>query len=374
MPKTQSPSLSSTGRQEPAELEEYVNFKIGSSATIKSNHPIFPGVNCTITALPSPDAAIVELDSGLRERLLLKYLEPLLDLEPAQEFNANKLDASSIEISQNNLVEPTRCDRSNANNIEELTPDEERERHRLELKVERAFFEAGAALRQLRDKRLYRSSHKTFEAYCRDRFNYSRDAADLKIAAAKVYENLQQFLPTNGRQIPMPTNERQLRDLAKANLDPKTQAFVWLEGVDSAGNKLPSGRIIKGIVERLKEKPLHLANDFCTVGDVFTLVRLEGAERKYNGYPCVAVELNDFTIDVEVYDTMLAVKPENLKKIDAPDVRRQLPAIQKRIKQVRSVGQLDRGAEQLLKHLGRQIYLTDVEEGLLQWLENHYSV
>lgn len=46
----------------------------------------------------------------------------------------------------------------------ELTQDEEQERHRLELKVERAFYEAGAALRQLRDKRLYRSTHGTFEA------------------------------------------------------------------------------------------------------------------------------------------------------------------------------------------------------------------
>jgi hypothetical protein len=44
--------------------------------------------------------------------------------------------------------------------------------------VERAFFEAGKALAQLRDglgdRRLYRSTHKTFEEYCRDGFGYSR--------------------------------------------------------------------------------------------------------------------------------------------------------------------------------------------------------
>ncbi|MEH2233859.1 MAG: hypothetical protein V7K71_30210 [Nostoc sp.] len=34
------------------------------------------------------------------------------------------------------------------------------------------------------------------------------------------------FLPTNGRQIPMPTNERQLRFLAKAELEPTVQADV----------------------------------------------------------------------------------------------------------------------------------------------------
>ncbi|MHC5918275.1 MAG: hypothetical protein ACYTXE_46655, partial [Nostoc sp.] len=75
-------------------------------------------------------------------------------------------------------------------------------------------------------RRLYRSTHRTFEEYCRGRFNYSRDAAYLKISATVVYENLQKFLPTNGRQIPMPTNERQLRFLAKAELEPAVQADV----------------------------------------------------------------------------------------------------------------------------------------------------
>lgn len=64
---------------------------------------------------------------------------------------------------------------------EELTPDEERDsealppegadRNHLERKVERAFYEAGKALQQLRDRKLYRSTHRTFEDYCRDRFD-----------------------------------------------------------------------------------------------------------------------------------------------------------------------------------------------------------
>jgi hypothetical protein len=368
MPKTQSYSLSSTGK-EPVESEEYINFKVGSSATIKSNHPIFPGVNCTITALPSTDAAIVELEGGVRERLLLKYLEPLL--EQNQEPDNNLSEPSYVEAVIPD--HPTKQPPSNDSGailveVEEvLTPDEERERHRLELKVERAFYEAGAGLRELRDRRLYRSSNKTFEQYCHERFGFTRQSANYLIAGASVFENL----TTNGCQI-LPTNERQVRDLIK--LEPDLQREVWNSAVELAGNKVPSGRIVKGIVERLKEKPLNLATDFCLVGDVFTLAGLDGEERKYNGYPCVAIELKNFTIGVEVYDTILFVKPENLKKIDAPDARRQLPAIQKRIKRVRSVGQLDRGAEQLLKHLVRQTYLTDVEEGLLQWLENHYEV
>ena len=66
--------------------------------------------------------------------------------------------------------------------VEELTEEEVADRHRLELKVERAFYEAGAALRQLRSRKLYRSTHRTFEEYCRDRFGFSRQNANYFIA------------------------------------------------------------------------------------------------------------------------------------------------------------------------------------------------
>ena len=381
MPKTQSHSLSSTGK-ESLESVEYINFKVADRATIKSNHPIFPGASCTITALPSPDAAIVELEDGVRERLLLKYLEPLL--ESNQEPNNNLPLPSYVEavISDN----PTKQPPSNGSaatlvEVEQaLTPDEERERHRLEQKVERAFYEAGAALRDLRERRLYRSTHKTFEEYCLERFGFSRRHPYRLIDAASVVDNLcpnwtqnqrEENLCASGIQI-TPTSEGQVRHLTK--LQPEEQRLCWQQAVDLADGKVPTGRIVKGVVERLKEKPLNLATDFCFVGDVFTLNRLEASERKYNGYPCVAVELHDFTINVEVYDTILAVKPENLKKIDAPDVRRQLPAIQKRIKRVRNAGMLDRSTCAVLEHLGQQMYLTPMEEKLLCFLEKEYGV
>ncbi|WP_414519060.1 hypothetical protein [Nostoc sp. PCC 9305] len=68
--------------------------------------------------------------------------------------------------------------------------------------MQSAFVEAGKALTQLRDRKLYRSTHKTFEEYCRvrpwrwrsHRFGFTRMAAALKIASVKVMENLS----TNG--------------------------------------------------------------------------------------------------------------------------------------------------------------------------------
>ncbi len=76
--------------------------------------------------------------------------------------------------------------------------------------------------------------------------------------------------------------------------------------------------------ERLKEKPLIKASDFCTVDDAFILTRLEGTERKYNGCWAIANFLIDFTITVDVHDTTLTVKPDNLQPIDFPDARLQL--------------------------------------------------
>ncbi len=259
---------------------------------------------------------------------------------------------------------------TSATKIEELTEDEEKERHRLESKVERAFYESGSALREIRDHRLYRVTHPTdFIGYCRDRFGKTKQSVNYLIAAAEVFENL--TTTTISCRV-LPTSETQVRDMA--GFPPQKQIEIWNEAIESYGGKVAPRRIVKGIVERLKEKPLIKASDFCCIGDPFILTRLEGAERKYNGCWAIAFELRDFTIAVDVHDTTFAVKPDNLNPIDLPDIRRQLPETLKRIRQLRECDLLDRCAYTVLESLGRQIYLTEVEEGLLQWLENHYKV
>jgi hypothetical protein len=257
-----------------------------------------------------------------------------------------------------------------ATQIEDLSEDEEKERHWLELKVERAFVEAGTALRELRDKRLYRSTHNTFEEYCQDRFSFSRRHPYRLIDAAKVVENLEKFCVQFGHILP--AKEFVCRPLTI--LRPDQQREVWQEILQETEGKHPTGKEVKSIVERLKEKPLGRANDFCQIGDAFIMTRLEGAERKYNGCWAIARELRDFTIAVEVHDTTFAVKPDNLDPIDLPDVRRQLPQTLKRIKQLRDCGLLDRCAYTVLESLGRQIYLTDFEEKLLAFMESEYKV
>lgn len=259
--------------------------------------------------------------------------------------------------------------------LEELTPDEEKERHRLEIKIDRAISESWLALKQLRDRRLYRSTHKTFEEYALERFGYNRAHAYRLINAAVVLENLSRIqieddLSPNWRQ-KLPISESQCRELAK--LPSKQQPFAWDQVLEVSNGKAPTAKVVRSVVEQIKERPLILATDFCFPGDVFTLTKLVEHERKYNGYPCVAVELKHFTIDVDVYNATLSVKPENLKKIDDPNVRRQLPAIIKRIKRLQQYN-LDRSAYPILDLLGRRTYLTSFEDKLLTLMEHEHGI
>jgi hypothetical protein len=77
-----------------------------------------------------------------------------------------------------------------SSNPDELTATEKKKRKQLEKTVEKAFYLAGEALKELRDLRLYRDTHRSFEDYCRDRFGHSRQKSNYLIAGAEIYQNL----------------------------------------------------------------------------------------------------------------------------------------------------------------------------------------
>lgn len=80
-----------------------------------------------------------------------------------------------------------------------------------------------ASLKVLRDKRLYRTTHKTFEEYCWDRFKFKRDKADRQIGFATLLEDL----TPRGVKNP-PATEYQARPLA-ALKSPELQAQALLD-------------------------------------------------------------------------------------------------------------------------------------------------
>lgn len=115
------------------------------------------------------------------------------------------------------------------------------------------FVEVGNALMEVRDKRLYRQNHETFEAYCRERWGMARRTAYQYIDAADVVENVR-----HGTHNEVPKNERQARPLTK--LEPEQQAKAWSEAVETAPNGKVTAAHVKATVDRLhQEDPLSPA-------------------------------------------------------------------------------------------------------------------
>ena len=110
------------------------------------------------------------------------------------------------------------------------------------------FVEVGQALMEIRDGRLYRSEHKTFEAYCRDKWNMGRTYAHRLMAAAETHETL----PMGNK----PATERQARPLTK--LPSREHPRAWAQAVEIAGGKQPTAKqveqAIRATAPRSKKK------------------------------------------------------------------------------------------------------------------------
>ncbi|MCC5661150.1 hypothetical protein LC608_30145 [Nostoc sp. XA010] len=190
--------------------------------------------------------------------------------------------------------------------VPELTEQEISDRLHLEKKVERAFFEAGKALMELRDRRLYRSTHKK---YCRDRFSYTYRHVNYLIGGCLIVDNIkmgtnssqnesQDEMGTNSSQI-LPTSEVQVRSLAK--LEPQQQPEAWQQAVEQAGGKVPSGRIVKDVVQRILERT-QAPNSY-QIGEVCQILAKENAELRGKG-SCwgIVSQVNDFSCTVKLWD------------------------------------------------------------------------
>jgi hypothetical protein len=97
-----------------------------------------------------------------------------------------------------------------------------------------AFIKVGNALFEIRDSRLYRQTHSTFEAYCRERWTMSRPRAYQLIDAAQMTKNLSTLVDKQ------PTSERQVRPLAK--LEPEQQKEAWQ--IATANNSHPTAKAV----------------------------------------------------------------------------------------------------------------------------------
>ena len=293
--------------------------------------------------------------------------------------------------------------------IPELTEQESSDRLHLEGKWRRAFFEAGKALAQLRDRRLYRSTHRTFEEYCRDRFGYTHRRVNYLIAGSVVFDNI--AMGTNCSQNEgmdetgtncsqngevdetgtncsqnekvdktrpnpsriLPTNEGQVRPLAK--LEPQQQVKVWQRAVQEAGGKVPSARIVTDVVQRIMERT-QVPNTY-QIGEVCQIVVKDNPElRGKGGCWGIVSQANEFSCTVRMWDGEYAVGLQHLKSYEyLPAECEQMQVVCDRISRVYS-DLLEETVKSLLQLLGKlnRPYLTAVEEKLLSLIEREYGL
>lgn len=91
------------------------------------------------------------------------------------------------------------------------------------------FQTAGSALLAIRDQRLYRETHATFEDYSREKWEMSKTQANRLIAAAKVVENVASVVSPD---IAAHLTESVIRPLT--NLPPEAQKKAMAQAVESA--------------------------------------------------------------------------------------------------------------------------------------------
>ena len=261
-----------------------------------------------------------------------------------------------------------------------LSYEEECDRLHLEQRVEQAFYQAGKALEELHNRKLYRSTHRTFEEYCKDRFGFERRHPYRLIEAVGVVDNLIKMCP-NGAQngsepetFILPTNERQVRSLVR--LVAEEQFSCWQEAVDIAGGKAPSGRIVKDIVERIRERtPVPIPY---SVGEVCIIIVKDNPElRGKSGDWCIITRVASFSCEVKMWDGGYIVKPENLKSLDfLEDDCSAMSELCFRLRRLYEIKDLDEVALSLLNTLGKRTkpYLTPVQEKVLAVIEQEYGI
>ncbi|MEH2324943.1 MAG: hypothetical protein V7K32_15535 [Nostoc sp.] len=223
--------------------------------------------------------------------------------------------------------------------VPELTEEEQRDRLHLERRVEKAVFEAGKALMELRDRRLYRSTHSTFEEYCKDRFGFKRRHPYRLIEASAVFDNLMRMCPNgtqtetessdaeiypngtqteNGEMCPigtqiLPTTERQVRPITK--LEPQQQWEVWQTAVEEAGGKVPSARVVGDVVQRIMERT-KAPNPY-RVGEVCQILAKDNPElRGKGGCWAIVSAVNEFSCTVRMWDGEYTVGLQHLKSFN----------------------------------------------------------
>ena len=112
-------------------------------------------------------------------------------------------------------------------------------------------WEVATALADIREQKQYLAAgFNTFEGYCQERWQFSRQYASSLIQGVEVVNNVVDNLSTTVDKAP--TTERQTRAIREATREPEEQAEVWQQAVEDANGEQPTAPEIKEAAAKVK--------------------------------------------------------------------------------------------------------------------------
>ncbi len=259
-----------------------------------------------------------------------------------------------------------------------LTDEERDDLIRLEGEVDKSLFRAALALKEIRDRRLYRATHTNFKDYCRERFDFGSSYSFSLVNAATIFENIEKS-PRRADFSLLPENPYQLRPLEKLRDDPERQAEAWGLAVERSEGKQPTFRAMKEAVEEVTGAQTTLEKErIASLAEVeFSVIRGASlptlSDRK--GYWGRIDEIDaDGNVTVTLYDRTV----ENVPFTDLSPMRgtkkevRQREKLLQRLQTIHEgTSEADRAVRLLMRHFGtlKDASLTPVEEDMLRVLE-----
>ncbi|MEH2383391.1 MAG: hypothetical protein V7K27_31635 [Nostoc sp.] len=145
---------------------------------------------------------------------------------------------------------------------------------------------------------------------------------------------------------------------------------MWLRAVELAGGKVPTGRIVKDVVQRIMERT-KVPNTY-QLGEVCQILAKDNPELRGKG-GCWAIvnDVGEFSCTVKTWDSEYTVGLQHLKSYSyLPAECEQMQMICDRISRVYSSA-LEESVQKFLEMLGKlnRSYLTALEEKVLSLLE-----
>lgn len=260
---------------------------------------------------------------------------------------------------------------------ESLSVAEAEYRDCLETQIRQAFYVAGKALKELRDKRLYRDRYTSFEDYCNDVFDLTRRNVNYLIAGSAVVENLK--MGTIGSQI-LPTAERQVRPLSQ--LAPNEQSLVWQEAVERSDGKVPSGKAVKEVVQERSDQQAknttapQPTRSFLKPGDAVLVKCPRGSlaeVKKWNGCWALIEDVGELgSLGIVAGDGVkMRFKPNEVEIIDNPTP--EFVSVAERVVRLLKRDDLQPVERQMIVVYLRSQTFTPVQLQFLDYIDKYYQ-